>query len=86
VRKDEPYRQAEFERRRQITLGGRSYSVVAPEDLLLSKLCWRRDSRSELQLRDIEQILASQPELDWAYLRQWAADLGVLADLEHLRG
>jgi len=85
VRKDEPYRRGEFERRRRITLGDRSYSVVAPEDLVLSKLCWRRESRSELQLKDIEQILESQPGLDWPYMRQWAAELGVLADLEHLQ-
>lgn len=85
VRKDEPYRRLEFERRRRITLGDRSYPVVAPEDLVLSKLCWRRESRSELQLKDIEQLLQSQPALDWPYLRQWAAELGVLADLEPLR-
>ena len=86
VQKDEPYRRLEFKRRRRITLDGRSYPVVTPEDLLLSKLCWRRDSRSELQLRDIKQILESQPELDWPYMRQWAAELGVLTDLEGLRG
>jgi hypothetical protein len=85
VRKDEPYRRVEFERRRQVKIAGRSFPVVTPEDLLLSKLCWRRESRSELQLRDIVQILESQPELDWVYLRQWAAQLAVLADLEHLK-
>jgi hypothetical protein len=85
VRKDEPYRRVEFERRRQIGLGGQSYPVVTPEDLVLSKLCWRRESRSDLQLKDIEQILAAQPDIDWAYLRQWAPELGVLADLEGLR-
>jgi hypothetical protein len=86
VRKDAPYRRVEFERRRLLAFAGRSYPIVSAEDLLLSKLHWRRESRSELQLRDVEQILASQPALDWAYLRQWAAELGVLADLERLRG
>jgi hypothetical protein len=85
VRKDEPYRRIEFERRRQLAFAGRSYPIVSAEDLLLSKLHWRRESQSELQLRDVEQILAAQPVLDWTYLRQWAAELGVLAELERLR-
>lgn len=31
-----------------------------------SKLLWARDSRSELQLRDVRQIIGARPELDWS--------------------
>lgn len=48
VRKDDPYRLTEFERRRFIEVEGTPVAVVAPEDLILSKLVWARDSGSEL--------------------------------------
>lgn len=38
VRKEEPYRRQEFARRRAVALGGTRVWIVAPEDLLLSKL------------------------------------------------
>ncbi|MFO7898096.1 MAG: hypothetical protein R6V58_03435 [Planctomycetota bacterium] len=80
VRKDEEYRKLEFERRRRADLKGVSVSIVAPEDLLLSKLRWARDSESELQLGDARAIATSGTELDRAYLEKWAEKLG-LSDL-----
>ena len=77
VRKDEPYRHEEFRRRRQSRIDGMTMWIVSPEDLVLSKLVWARDSRSELQFRDVRQIVAAVPELDRAYLDRWAHALGV---------
>jgi hypothetical protein len=51
--------------------------IVSPEDLVLSKLAWSRDTGSELQLRDVRQLVASQPNLDRTYLARWAGELGV---------
>lgn len=48
VRKDTDYRREEFARRRTITLAGQSVAIVAPEDLILSKLDWARESRSQI--------------------------------------
>ncbi len=78
VRKDEPYRRGEFARRMPVELPGFRVWIVSKEDLILSKLCWAKDSRSELQLRDVRNLLASGAEE--SYLRQWAGQLGV-ADL-----
>jgi hypothetical protein len=47
VRKDEPYRLVEFERRREVVLAGLSLWIVSREDLVISKLEWARTSRSE---------------------------------------
>jgi len=80
VRKDVPYRRLEFDRRRPITVDGHVIWIVAPEDLVLSKLVWAKPSRSELQLRDVRNLLGCVPDLDWSYLERWAADLTV-ADL-----
>ena len=77
VRKSETYRKVEFDRRRDAVIEGRSVSVVSPEDLILSKLHWSRDSGSELQRRDVAQLLKHLPSLDETYLRKWAAELGV---------
>lgn len=77
-RKDTFYRRAEFERRRRVELAGVALWIVSAEDLILSKLEWSRDSRSEQQRRDISLLL--EAPLDRAYLNQWAARLGV-ADL-----
>ena len=87
VRKDEPYRRAEFERRRRMSIGeaGGRVHVVAPEDLILSKLVWAKDSMSELQLRDSRQIVDSVPDLDWAYLERWARELGITGLLDRVR-
>ena len=73
VRKEEPYRLVEFGRRRRVRLEEAEVSIVSKEDLILSKLWWAKDSRSELQLRDVRNLLATG--YDEAYLRHWIAEL-----------
>jgi len=77
VRKAGAYREAEFRRRRRAEIDGASMWVVSPEDLLLSKLDWARDSRSEVQLRDVQKLIKAQPSLDWTYIQDWADRLGL---------
>ena len=77
VRKDEDYRLKEFSRRRIIDIEGSAIAIVAPEDLILSKLIWGKRSQSELQLRDVKQMIVAMSELDHAYLQKWATILGV---------
>ena len=85
VRKDSAYRRTEFDRRREIDIDGEPVVLVSPEDLILSKLHWGKDSGSELQRRDVEQLLQSVEDLDENYLKEWASELGVLPLLEQLR-
>jgi hypothetical protein len=80
VRKNEEYRLEEFARRRAVDVDGTPVTVVAPEDLLLSKLVWAKLSQSELQFRDVRQMMGAVRNLDRPYLEKWAARLGV-ADL-----
>ena len=77
VRKDSLYRRLEFERRRTITVDGHTIWIVSAEDLVLSKLVWAKPSRSELQLRDVRNLIGCVPTLDCPYLERWAADLNV---------
>src|SRR3989344_4231092 len=57
---------------------------LSPEDLILSKLLWSKESGSELQLKDIESILKFQKKLDLKYLRKWAATHSTISSLEAL--
>jgi hypothetical protein len=86
VRKDNPFEQSAWNRRRPVALPDGSAEplvVLTPEDLLLFKLRWYRlgNESSELQWRDVGELLTIQAgRLDDAYLDRWASDLGV-ADL-----
>ncbi|MFM7493522.1 MAG: hypothetical protein ACKO2A_06400, partial [Acidimicrobiaceae bacterium] len=57
--------------------------VATPEDVVLSKLLWRAQTRSEVQWRDCIEVAASQ-KLDTIYLRSWAEQLGITPDIEKL--
>lgn len=78
VRKDTPYRRGELSRRRPIDVDGTTIHLAAPEDLVLSKLDWAKDSLSEMQLADARNIVESVPDLDWGYLDRWASTLGLI--------
>ncbi len=75
VRKSTEYRATEFNRRQRITVAGFQTWVVSKEDLIISKLWWARDSHSELQLRDVRNLIASG--CDGAYIESWTRELGL---------
>ena len=85
VRQDSDYELEKFDRRRQVNIDGQLVWMISPEDLVLSKLVWAKNSRSELQLRDVRSILKAQTGLDSGYLDRWAARLTVAATLKELR-
>ena len=85
IRKDSPYRKLEFERRRRLLVDDTSIMFAMPEDLILSKLCWARETGSAIQSRDVQELLAADVDLDWRYLELWAANLGVTRDLNAVR-
>ena len=82
-RKGSAYRIGEFARRRQVELAGIALWIVCIEDLILSKLEWSSQSRSEQQRRDVKLLL--EAPLDRAYLDQWAAQLGLDGWLREVR-
>ena len=56
IRKNTAYRQAEFERRARIAIQDFSVWITSKEDLIISKLAWASDSRSEVQLSDVRNL------------------------------
>lgn len=81
VRKRTPYRHAEFDRRQRITIEDFSTWIVSKEDLIISKLEWAKDSHSELQMRDVRNLVATG--CDTAYIHHWTQQLGLLSLWEH---
>ncbi len=82
-----PYHDQVLRRRIRITHpdGKVSFWVVSPEDTILMKLAWRKESRSQKQWTNALSVAHVQKNrLDWAYLRKWAGELGVEEDLHAL--
>ena len=80
-----PFDQEMLRRRVRATLFGESAWVATAEDVILHKLCWNRITPSERQLGDAAGVVAVQgTALDEEYLKKWAADLGLLEDLNRL--
>jgi Nucleotidyl transferase AbiEii toxin, Type IV TA system len=81
---DEPFAKRQMDRRRKVFFEnlGIELFFYAPEDVLIRKLLWFRagDGVSERQWRDVVGLLKSRADLDFGYLRDVAAELG-LGDL-----
>jgi hypothetical protein len=83
VCRDTPYHHAEFERRQQIKIDNFSTWIATKEDLIISKLEWAKDSRSEIQLRDVKNLAASG--CDTAYIDKWTEELDLSKLWEEVR-
>jgi len=75
IRKQSAYRLAEFNRRQRIKIENFETWIVSKEDLILSKLFWAKDSHSELQLRDVKNLISTG--CDRVYIARWTGTLGL---------
>ncbi|MBI4519470.1 MAG: hypothetical protein HY701_01420 [Gemmatimonadetes bacterium] len=87
IRKDRSFSLEEFSRRRPATVLGVDVSLTRVEDLILAKLEWSRLGESELQRRDVVQLLeAPWASLDRSYLERWVEELGLRAEWTEVLG
>ncbi|SPE61034.1 conserved hypothetical protein [Verrucomicrobia bacterium] len=78
-----PFEREMFSRRLQDKWFGETMYVSTAEDVILHKLWWNRISPSDRQWGDVAGVVQVQRgKLDESYLRHWAAELGVSAELE----
>lgn len=75
VRKDTEFQKIAFENRKKIEYGNFEVWTIGKEDLILSKLHWAKDTKSEMQLRDVANMLRT--EYNKRYVRTWAKNLKV---------
>jgi hypothetical protein len=74
-----------FARRILGQLLGQRAEMATPEDSILSKLEWRKETGSERQFRDAVQVAANRwATLDQGYLREAAAEIGVSQEMEEV--
>ena len=83
VKKNAAYRYEEFDRRILVAIEEFSTWIVSKEDLIISKLDWARDSRSELQMGDVRNLLSTGYDED--YVARWTQELGLTDLLEECR-
>jgi hypothetical protein len=77
IPKDTEFQKETFSRRRKIKFADDfSLWIISREDLILSKLNWAKDSKSEMQLRDVANILRNG--YDEKYVEGWTEKLGLL--------
>lgn len=80
VRKETEFQKTAFSNRKKIEFGDFEIWTIGKEDLILSKLNWAKDTRSEMQMRDVANMLRT--EYDENYVRTWAKKLNIEELLE----
>ena len=83
VRKNQKYRLVEFDRRNKIKVDDLDIFIVSIEDLIISKLLWAKDSHSEMQIKDVRNLLAKN--YDKKYIELWAKELDVYELLTEIK-
>jgi hypothetical protein len=85
VRKDRPFSVEEFSRRRPTFMLGIDLALASFEDVILAKMEWASLGESELQRRDVEQLVQrGWSQIDLAYLERWIVDLGLEAEWKRI--
>ncbi len=77
IRKETEFQDSCFKRRRDVRWGDYDAWMISLEDLVIAKLLWAKDSLSELQLRDVKNLLLTAGNLDTVYLDQWIGRLSL---------
>lgn len=83
-----PFHRDVFQRRQPMEFepGGPKFDVVSPEDIILMKLVWRKDTRSQKQWENALSVARVKgARMDWAYLFKQARSLAIEDDLIKLR-
>lgn len=78
LKENDKFDLSRFKRAVVFKVSGEKIKFTAPEDLMLIKLKWYKESLSDKQLEDVKSILKiSEDKIDFRYLKHWAKKLGV---------
>ena len=80
VKKSSAFQDTAFSRKRQVLIKSSPVWFISPEDLVISKLNWAKDSLSEIQLKDVRNLIETVDNLDLKYIDKWISQL----DLEKI--
>jgi hypothetical protein len=82
IKKSSEYRITEFSRKKKVKIDNFYIFIVSIEDLVISKLVWVKNSCSEVQLRDVSNLLKEKVDLD--YIKKWSGKLKLSDLLERI--
>lgn len=86
IRKAREFSKSEFSRRHHAELLGVEVALTSAEDLIIAKLEWSELGDSDLQRRDVVEILEiSAGMLDMVYLEHWIRELGLQQAWQRIR-
>ncbi len=74
IHKNSEFHINEFERRRPASIYGFNCCMVSLEDLIIAKLIWIQEIRSDVQINDLQNILENA-DVDFDYLKRWISQL-----------
>jgi hypothetical protein len=75
VRKETEFQKIAFSNRKKAAFSDFDVWIISREDLILSKLIWARDTHSEMQIRDVANMLRNG--FDENYIKHWAQELEI---------
>lgn len=75
LKKSSAYQNAEFSNRKQVLIDQCPMWLVSAEDLIISKLLWAKESHSEMQLKDVANLMETVDNLDSEYIDKWVREL-----------
>lgn len=64
-----------FSRKRKVLVEDCQMWFIRAEDLILAKMLWAKDSYSEIQLNDIQNLIETVSDLDINYIEHWISKL-----------
>jgi hypothetical protein len=77
VKESSAFQDTAFSRKRQVLIKSSHVWFISPEDLVISKLNWAKDSLSEIQLKDVRNLIETVDNLDLKYIDKWISQLGL---------
>ncbi len=69
IRKEDVFQKKAFSRRQKVEFSGLGIWVISKEDLIIAKLNWAKETKSEMQMRDVCSIIRNG--YDAEYVQQW---------------
>lgn len=75
IKKKSEFQQNAFARRRKLDFYGKEIYIITLEDLIISKLNWAKESLSEKQFTDVENLLQNEYDVD--YVKNWTDKLSI---------
>ena len=77
IPKESGFQNAILSRRKKVLIEDSPMWFISAEDLILVKLLWSIDSHSEMQLKDVRNLMGTVNNLDLKYIESWVSQLSL---------